>query len=129
MKSDPPSPPCGIFHMFSSFIFISKWYRVFSRVSLCQAYRDGCVNTFKVNPGLPLWLSGKKSACQCRRHGFDPWSRKNSHAVEQLNPCAKNIKPVRPRNHSCWVHMQQLLEPTPQWRGHHNEKQKHHNEE
>ena len=23
--------------------------------------------------GLPTWLSGKESACQCRRHGFDPW--------------------------------------------------------
>ena len=22
----------------------------------------------------PWWLSGKKSACQFRRHGFDPWS-------------------------------------------------------
>ena len=26
--------------------------------------------------GLPWWLSGKESACQCRRHGFDPWVRK-----------------------------------------------------
>ena len=24
------------------------------------------------NSGLPKWLSGKESACQCRRH-FDPW--------------------------------------------------------
>ena len=23
--------------------------------------------------GLPRWLSGKESACQCRRHRFDPW--------------------------------------------------------
>ena len=22
--------------------------------------------------GLSLWLSGKESACQCRRHGFNP---------------------------------------------------------
>ena len=22
--------------------------------------------------GFPLWLSGKESACQCRRQGFDP---------------------------------------------------------
>ena len=22
---------------------------------------------------LPGWLSGKESACQCRRHVFDPW--------------------------------------------------------
>ena len=26
--------------------------------------------------GLPWWLSGKESACQCRRHKFDPWVRK-----------------------------------------------------
>ncbi|KAB0386208.1 hypothetical protein FD755_001164 [Muntiacus reevesi] len=25
---------------------------------------------------LPWWLSGKESTCQCRRHGFDPSSRK-----------------------------------------------------
>ena len=27
---------------------------------------------------LPWWLSGKKSACQCRRLGFNPWVRKVS---------------------------------------------------
>ena len=26
--------------------------------------------------GLPWWLSGRESACQCRRHGLDPWVRK-----------------------------------------------------
>ena len=25
---------------------------------------------------LPRWLSSKESACQCRRHEFDPWVRK-----------------------------------------------------
>ena len=31
----------------------------------------------------PLWwLSDKESACQCRRHGFAPWSGKIPHAVE-----------------------------------------------
>jgi len=24
---------------------------------------------------LPWWLSGKESACQSRRSGFDPWVR------------------------------------------------------
>ena len=30
----------------------------------------------KYTRGLPRWLSGKESTCQCRRHrrcGFDPW--------------------------------------------------------
>ena len=32
----------------------------------------GCM----VDIGLRCWLSGKESACQCRRRGFDPWVRK-----------------------------------------------------
>ena len=30
----------------------------------------------KRQTGLPWWLSGKESTCQCRRHRFDPWVRK-----------------------------------------------------
>ena len=26
--------------------------------------------------GVPRWFSGKESACQCRRRGFDSWVRK-----------------------------------------------------
>ena len=26
--------------------------------------------------GLPRWLRGKESACQCRRHRFNPWDKK-----------------------------------------------------
>ena len=29
-----------------------------------------------LNLGLPSWLSGKESACQCRRCRFNPWVRK-----------------------------------------------------
>ena len=25
------------------------------------------------NLGLPWWLGGRESACQCRRRGFDSW--------------------------------------------------------
>ena len=35
--------------------------------------------------GLPWWSSDKQSACQCRGHGFDPWSGKTPHAEEQLS--------------------------------------------
>ena len=35
--------------------------------------------------GLPWWRS-KESACQCRGHGFEPWSRKIPHVTEQLSP-------------------------------------------
>ena len=36
--------------------------------------------------GLPWWRSGWESACQCRGHGFEPWSGRIPHAVEQLGP-------------------------------------------
>ena len=37
---------------------------------------------------LPWWLRGKEPSCQCRTHGFDPWSGKIPLAVEQLSLCA-----------------------------------------
>ena len=59
---------------------------------------------------LPWWRSGWESACQCRGHGFDPWSGKIPHATERLSPCATTAEPVR-------------LEPVHcSKRGHHNEK-------
>ena len=44
--------------------------------------------------GLPWWLSGWRSTCQCRRHSFNPWSRKIPQASEQLNPCTTICEPV-----------------------------------
>ena len=41
-----------------------------------------------------LNLSSKESACQCRRHEFDPWSGKIPQAAGQLSPCATTIEPV-----------------------------------
>ena len=43
--------------------------------------------------GLPGWLSGKESSCQCRRHGFDPWSGKIS----------TSHRATKPACHSCWA--------------------------
>ena len=48
---------------------------------------------------LPSWPSGWESACQCRGHGFDPWSREIPHASERLIPWAtatKTCVPLRP---------------------------------
>ena len=45
--------------------------------------------------GLPWWRSVWESACQCRGHGFEPWSGKIPHAVEQLGPWATITEPVR----------------------------------
>ena len=47
-----------------------------------------------VPEGLPWWLSGKESACQCTEHSFDPWFRKIPHAAELLNPYTTTIEPV-----------------------------------
>ena len=45
------------------------------------------------NGAFPVaqWL---RIACQCRRHGFEPWSGKIPHAVEQLSLCATTTEPA-----------------------------------
>ena len=48
-----------------------------------------------INWGLPCWHSGWESACQCRGHGFEPWSGKIPHATEQLSPWATITEPAR----------------------------------
>ena len=40
-------------------------------------------STVNDRKGLPWWLSGKESACQYRRHGFNPCSGKIPHALEK----------------------------------------------
>ena len=45
--------------------------------------------------GLPWWRSGWESACQCRGHGFEPWSEKIPHATEQLGPWDTTAEPAR----------------------------------
>ena len=45
--------------------------------------------------GLPWWRSGWDSACQCRGHGFEPWSGKIPHAAGQLGPWATIAEPAR----------------------------------
>ena len=53
----------------------------------------------KLKWGLPWWRSGWESACQCRGHGFEPWSGNIPHAAEQLSPCffffATTTEPAR----------------------------------
>ena len=44
--------------------------------------------------GLPWWRSDRESACQCTGHGFEPWSGKIPHAVEQLGLWATITEPV-----------------------------------
>ena len=44
--------------------------------------------------GLPWWCSGWESACQCRGHGFEPWSGRIPHAAEQLGPWTTTTEPA-----------------------------------
>ena len=93
------------------------------------------VRNLKTTDGLSWWLSGKESACQCRRHGFDPWSRKILHVAEQLSPCPTTIEPVLKSSrtttpettcHNCWC--PSTLEPLiHSQRSHCSEKPKDHN--
>ena len=50
------------------------------------------VNSKEIDWGFPGG-SVIESTCQCRRYGFDPWSRKILHAVEQLSLCTRIIEP------------------------------------
>ena len=51
-------------------------------------------DNLKSSGRLPWWLSGEETACQCRRHGFDPWDGKIPRASEQLSRCATTSEPV-----------------------------------
>ena len=64
----------------------------------------------------PLEMVSPESTCQCRGHGFDPWSGKNPHAAGQLRPCTTTTE-------AC------TLEPVLHERAHSNEKPTHRNEE
>ena len=63
--------------------------------------------------GFPGGLSGKESACQCRRRRFDPWSGKTLHATGQLTPAPQLLNLCCgawiPRD--CWAYTLQLLKP------------------
>ena len=67
--------------------------------------------------GLPWWRSGWESACQCRGHGFEPWSGKIPHAAEQLGPWATTTEPAR------------LAPVLRNQRGHNSERPAHRDEE
>ena len=61
---------------------------------------------------FPWWLSGKESACQCRGHGFDPWSRKIPHALwGSLAHALQLLSPPEPAGRNHGAHWPQLLRP------------------
>ena len=81
--------------------FFSKLSSMSSSSILCLSFTchwSHCLNkgsTFvfsdqtRASGGLPWWTS----TCQCRGHGFLPWSRQISHSLGQLGPCATTQSP------------------------------------
>ena len=58
-----------------------------------------CVSSLlliRCQAGPPWWLSGEESACQCRRHGFGPWSGKIPPATGQLSLCTTTVEARAP---------------------------------
>ena len=54
-------------------------------------------------PGLPWWLVDEKFACQCRRHGFDPWTRKEEptcHRATESRHHNYSACALEPRNYN-----------------------------
>ena len=60
---------------------------------VCRGKKKGASQNYCL--GLPWWRSGWESACQCRGHGFEPWSGKIPHATEQLGLWATITEPAR----------------------------------
>ena len=62
-------------HYFSSLIIpkVSSliFWQSFQMETLSYAHSNDYLKS-----GLPMWLSGKESTCQCRRPGFNPWGGK-----------------------------------------------------
>ena len=67
-----------------------KWPGTAQQMALTIRKRTG---------GLPWWLSGKQFACQCRKHGFNPWSGKIPHISGLLSLCSRAQEPQL--LHSC----------------------------
>ena len=63
---------------------------------VCHTQLDSLKNGPKPILGLPWWCR-EESACQCRGHGFEPWSGTVPHATEQLSPCATTPEAHVPR--------------------------------
>ena len=74
-KEVPPAGPLGMVFPLLGTLFIKASIWLMSRYSFFKTQ----------NKGLPWWSSGKESACQSRRHRFDPWSL------------------TKPVHHNCWA--------------------------
>ena len=70
------------------------WFRWCSCHIQCVCFLSFLIYRMGFKMGLPWWRSGWESACQCRGHGFKPWSGKIPHAEEQLGLWATTTEPA-----------------------------------
>ena len=64
------------------------------QVQLDKAHFINSVLLLAEHIGLPWSSTSFECACQCRGHGFDPWSGKIPHVVGHINPHARATEPV-----------------------------------
>ena len=69
-----------------------------------------CDYEFKVKARAPLVAQWLRIHCQCRGHGFEPWSGKIPHATEQLSLCTTTTEPALYSPKTTTTHMLLLLE-------------------
>ena len=81
------------------------------RLLACLSKKGRKQNWLTESIRLPQWLRGKESACQCRRHGFDPWARKIPHAKEQQSVHNDWACALKPGSDNYCARMLQLLKP------------------
>ena len=82
------------------------WGRGANSVISCEVGRIPLrISPQNYKTGLPWWFSGKESACQCKRHRFDPQFGKILYAAE-LSLCATTTEPMH-----CNYWSPHILEP------------------
>ena len=59
-------------------------------INYCGLYKFNQKN----GSGVSQCFSGIELTCHCKRHKFDPWSRKIPHVQKQLSPNTTTIEPV-----------------------------------
>ena len=72
--------------------------------------------------GFPGGSVVKESACQCRRHRFDPWPGKIPHATEQPHTCSNSWACALEPGSYQWVHALHVKSTCPRACDWHQEK-------